>query len=57
MEQLFPGELVEVSGSKITELFFYFFVCRGQCYDIFLTGECVALFVFLGNCEFERKST
>ena len=60
MGQPFPGELlVEVSESKITELF-NFFVCRGQCYDIFLAGVCVALsnlmvalFVFLRNCEFE----
>ena len=56
--QPFPGELlVEASESKITELFIYFFVCRGQWYDIFLTKDCVALLVFLENCESERKST
>ena len=35
---------------------YLFFECRGECHNIFLTGDCVALFVFLGNCEFERKS-
>ena len=56
--QPFQGELlVEASESKITELFIYFFVCRGQWYDIFLTKDCVALLVFSENCESERKST
>ena len=50
MGQPFPGELLlEVSESKIAKLFVYFFVCGGHCYNIFLTGDCVALFVFLGN--------
>ena len=35
----------------------YLFVCSGQCYDICLTGDCVTLFVFVKNCEFEKKST
>ena len=38
----------------IKDYIYLFFVCRGQCYDSFLSGDCVALFVYLGNCEFER---
>ena len=57
MGQSFPGKLlVEVSESKITELFI-FFAYKGQCYNIYLTGDCVAWFVFSANCKFERKST
>ena len=39
---------MEVSESNITELFIYLFVCRMLRY--FLAGDCVALFVYLGNC-------
>ena len=38
----------------IKDYIYLFFVCRGQCYNSFLSGDCVALFVFLGNYECER---
>ena len=46
---------MKVSESKITELSIYFVMCKGKCCNIFWAGDCVALFVFLGNREFERK--
>ena len=42
---------MEDSESKITDLFI------ATMLRYFLTVACVALFVFLGNCEFKRKSS
>ena len=46
---------MEVSESKITESFIFLYVEDNA--TIFLTRDFVAWFVFLENCEFERKST
>ena len=48
--------LVEVSESKVTKLFIYLYV-EDHATIFFLTGDCVALFFLIENCEFERKST
>ena len=40
---------------KDCKLFIYFFVCREQCYNIFLTKDCVALFLSLEKCDFEKN--
>ena len=54
MGQSFPGEVhVEVSESKITELFIFMYAWDDSA--MVLTGDFVAWFVFLGNCEFERN--
>ena len=37
------------------QIIYLFCVCRGQCYDIFLTKDCVALFVSLEKCDFEKN--
>ena len=47
--------LLEVSEPKITELCIFWYVEDELQY--FLTKGYVAWFVFLENCEFERKST
>ena len=47
---------MEVSESKITELFIYSLYVQGNAI-IFFDRGCVAWFVFLANCQSERKST
>ena len=46
---------MEVSDSKVAKLFIFLDV-EDNATIFFLTEDSVALFVFLENCEFERKS-
>ena len=54
-ETSLPGELlVNVSESKITELFIFLYV-EDNATIFFLTRDCAAWFVFLENFEFEKS--